>query len=500
MKQWFYIFVCCFISIGLSGQTSLEGRISDSETQEPIIGGSISLFLNGVLTTGTVTDIDGNYTLSNIDPGTYDVEVSYVGYSTQRQTGVILYAGKATRLDIEISAGLALDEVVVVEYAVPLIEQDNTTSGGIVTSEKIRNLPTKSINQLAATTAGISSIDGGAISVRGSRSNATDYYIDGIRVTSNLIPQTEIDQLQVITGGIEAKYGDVTGGIISITTKGPSSQFSGGLEIETSEVLDPYGYNLLNANLSGPILKNKEGNSILGFRLAGQYLLRQDDDPPAFGSYAVSPQKIAELEENPITFLQGTPISSAEFLQDGDAQLYSANLNERNERLDITGKIDARLTKNIDMTLSGSFRNAENQFTPGGWGLLNYENNPIFYSGAYRGNLRFRHRIGGSPLEQEGNTGFIRNASYILQGGYERSYSRTEDLRHQDRLFDYGHIGRFDVSWIPVAGESDYSGSPIPGVAHAGYLQVLEGYEPGMRNPVLANYNKGINPSDLLRV
>jgi outer membrane receptor for ferrienterochelin and colicin len=53
-------------------------------------------------------------------------------------------------------------------------------------------------------------------------------------VVSNLIPESEIDQLQVITGGIEAQYGDVTGGIISITTKGPSNAFSGGVEVETS--------------------------------------------------------------------------------------------------------------------------------------------------------------------------------------------------------------------------------------------------------------------------
>ena len=42
------------------------------------------------------------------------------------------------------------------------------------------------------------------------------------------IPQSEVDQLQVLTGGIEAKYGDVTGGIvISLTSKGPSEKFSG---------------------------------------------------------------------------------------------------------------------------------------------------------------------------------------------------------------------------------------------------------------------------------
>jgi outer membrane receptor for ferrienterochelin and colicin len=116
----------------------------------------------------------------------------------------------------------------------------------------------------------LSSIDGGDINIRGSRSNATDYYIDGIRVNGSLIPQSEIEQLQVITGGIEAKYGDVTGGLVSLTTKGPSSELTGAIEVETSELTDPYGYNLFSGNVSGPLIQIKKPNnpfSVSAFQL-----------------------------------------------------------------------------------------------------------------------------------------------------------------------------------------------------------------------------------------
>ena len=46
----------------------------------------------------------------------------------------------------------------------------------------------------------------------------------------------DIDQLQVATGGLGAEFGDVTGGVISIFTKGPASKFSGGIEMETSGI------------------------------------------------------------------------------------------------------------------------------------------------------------------------------------------------------------------------------------------------------------------------
>ena len=73
--------------------------------------------------------------------------------------------------------------------------------------------------------------------MRGSRSNATTYYVDGIKVVGNSnVPTSAIEQITVVTGGLPAKYGDATRGIVSITTKGPSNKTFGGLEIESSSL------------------------------------------------------------------------------------------------------------------------------------------------------------------------------------------------------------------------------------------------------------------------
>ncbi len=100
----------------LSAQTSIEGKVTDAETGEPIIFGNVALYKNDVLITGTETDLDGNYSIPNIDPGTYDVEASYIGYTAQRQAGVVIFAGKAIRLDFELGTGVILDEVVITDY------------------------------------------------------------------------------------------------------------------------------------------------------------------------------------------------------------------------------------------------------------------------------------------------------------------------------------------------------------------------------------------------
>ncbi len=498
LPLWF-AFCFGFAFVG-QAQTSLTGKITDEESNEPLPFCTVGLFQNGVQKNSTGTDIDGNYTFTNIDPGTYEIFVSYTGYPEQRINNVLVRAGKAERLDIKMSnqQGVLIDEIVVKEYRVPLVEVDNTTTGGTLTSEQIRQLPTRNINALAATTAGIASSDeGGAITIKGSRSNATDYYVDGIRVQSNLVPETEIDQMQVITGGIEAKYGDVTGGIISITTKGPSEKFSGGVEAESSNFLDPYDNSLVGFNVSGPILKNADNRSILGFRFSGRYTTRLDDDPPAVDVFRIREDKLAELESNPVIDIGGNAFVAADFLKEEDVVALDARPFEEQERFDFTGKIDARLTREIDITFTGAYSNNENQFTPGGWRLLNSHNNPFATTETFRGNFRFRHRIGGGsdPSASSGRrsrAGIFQNISYTLQAGYEKALSDQSDQRHGGNYFDYGYVGNFDIEWVPTFLELFNPETQEFFLFHTDYRQVLRNYTPGDINPVLANYNLGM--------
>ncbi len=258
MKQIYLCLILMFITSAVFAQTSLEGKLKDKETGEPILFGTVALYKNGILITGAESDVDGNFYVSDVEPGTYDVEVKYLGYSDMMTTGVFLKAGQTTRLNFDmIVSGVILEEAIITAYRNPLVNVDNTTTGTVISSEKIGALPVKGLNSIVATSAGVATQDGSDPSIRGSRSNETVYIIDGIR-TFGSVPQSEIDQLQIITGGIEAKYGDVTGGIISLTTKGPSDKFSAGFDIETSKYLDPYGYNLGMGYLSGPILKTKK--------------------------------------------------------------------------------------------------------------------------------------------------------------------------------------------------------------------------------------------------
>jgi len=197
MKTIMLLLAACLCGVAAFSQASLYGKATDANTGEPLLFASVSLYRNGVLLAGTETDFDGNYIFSNIEPGKYDVELSYVGYEKQRISGVQVLAGQANQLDIELSsAGVVLEEIVVTEYKVPLVEQDHTTSGAVITSDKIRNLPTRNLNKLSAATSGRERRksrkgEGETITMRGARPDATTYYIDGVRVESGRMPEAK---------------------------------------------------------------------------------------------------------------------------------------------------------------------------------------------------------------------------------------------------------------------------------------------------------------------
>ncbi len=104
-----WLLLSCFVMIGVAGfaQKSVSGIITDADNGEPLIGASI---LAKGTTVGTITDIDGSYSL-NVPEGTEAIVVSYTGYSDQE-----ILIGDRTTIDVGLGAGTILDEVVVVGY------------------------------------------------------------------------------------------------------------------------------------------------------------------------------------------------------------------------------------------------------------------------------------------------------------------------------------------------------------------------------------------------
>jgi outer membrane receptor protein involved in Fe transport len=496
----------------LAQGVTLTGKVVD-EKGEPLPFATIAVIKNGIPKTGGQTDIDGAYRINNIDPGSYEVNCTMVGMTTQTVNGVKLTSG-IIPLNFKMTEdGKVLGTVVITTYKVPLVKIDQTSQGGTLTSEQIRALPTRDVNALAAITAGVSSnAKGDELNFRGSRKDGTNYYIDGIRVRGNSIPANEIEQLQVITGGIDAKYGDVTGGIISISTKGPARKFTGGLEVETSQGLDAFGSNFFAGNLSGPIItrtytdktNTKVKETVLGFRMSGQVRQNLDKDPSAVPVYKVKSDVLKQLEEHPYTTIgTGTRVASAERLGKESFDVLKINPGNTFAQYDFTGKLDARLNKAMDVTLSGALFRSEDEINPSegspskSWQVFNSDYNPMQVRDRYRVNFRFRHKLGGGTQNTEGSKRTsgttIENAQYQLQAGFEQLGFSVSDSRHGNNFFNYGYIGNFRTDYVPVFA------TDTAGTRHIGFRKTFTGYDLSDVNRVLANYNRDANgkPLDL---
>lgn len=512
MKRFLLTLAGMVLSIGLYAQTGeIQGKVVDPANGEGLPFATVTVTVNGNLV-GAQTDFDGFYSIKPVPPGTYTLTAKYLGYQTTVTEGVVVNPDKITFADLEMAEeSTVLAEVIVKSYKVPLIKPDETSTGGTMTKEDIENLPTRNVQSIASTTAGVYQADeGSGLNVKGSREASTDYYIDGIKVRgSTALPASAIEQLNVVTGGVPARYGDATGGIINITTRGPSSKFAGGLEAVTSQFLDPYGYNLVTGSISGPILFKNKGTDterpILGFFFAGEYLTEEDDDPSALGIFQIKEERLAEIVENPLVISpQGQGLLPAvEFLTAEDFETVDARTNVAKTEINATGKIDFQPVPNLNFTIGGNYHHREGGLLALSGGFKNfvrrYEpfNNghiPNFVEDDYRGFVRFTQRFGGRQNAgaegEESTASTLQNAYYSIQFDYTKSLRNLSDPVHGDNFFDYGYVGRFNQEREALYAQQDVEVGTTNGQTATVNARVFQGfagtgisYEPGNVNP-----------------
>ena len=437
-----------------TGSGTIKGKIVDKKTQEPISFANIIVEVGGVQVGGSTTDFDGNFTIKPVPPGKVDLKASFVGYKPFMYRGIIISPDKITFQNVELEASTTtLNEIEVVDYKVPLISKDQTTSGGTVTSEEISKMANKSAASVATTVGGVTTdANGNITSMRGQRTSGTVYYIDGMRVTgSNSLPQSAIEQVEVILGGTPAAYGDATGGIINVTTKGPSKEFSGGIDLQTSQLLDPYGYNRLGLNFTGPLVSKKDTargikTPIMGFFIAGDLIYQKDGAPAAFPLYKVTDDVQNSLSVSPLRLYgqNNAVFYNSEFLTYDQMEKTKSTLNSANTNINVSGKLDFRVTRGINLSVGGTFQYYDNRNFSFANSLMNWSNNSHSNGYTWRVNGRFTQRF---PTGTDSKN-FVKNIYYSIGADFTRVFNKTEDAEHKNNYFHYGYVGSFATHTI----------------------------------------------------
>jgi outer membrane receptor protein involved in Fe transport len=277
------------IAYAQSGVGKISGKIIDADTQEPLIGANI-IVLNTNL--GAATDIEGNYFILNVTPGTYDVKFSYVGYAPKTIQKVRMVANITYELNVELSTDFSLPDIVI--EGKKLFEQNATNTVKVIDSDQISRLPVRGVSSLASLQSGVVIAEGNGgqdgnaeINVRGGRGSEVLYIVDGVpqnnlynRGNVSQVSNIAIDQISFQVGGFEAKYGQSQAGIVSVTTKSGQPYYSLHLDLVSSEWpgTDDYGYNLYSGSFSGPIIPGIPEHTIF---LSGESGYFADADPPA---------------------------------------------------------------------------------------------------------------------------------------------------------------------------------------------------------------------------
>ncbi len=293
------IFVSTFSWASITG--SVSGVVTDSSGAVIANAQVVAIDTQTGVRMSVTTDSKGFYSFPSLPVGTYDIEISQVGFKTFRQTGLVIDANSALRADATLTVGTANEKIEVSTDSVH-VETESTQMGEVISGKTITAMPLngRAFTDLLALQPGVSPytsaqttgtgmagvndrpVDGGlnsgSQSVNGQREAANGFMVNGSNVEEGktngaaIIPNLDsIAEFRIITNNFDAEYGNYSGGQINVVTKSGSNNFHGsGFEFLRNTSLDAKNYfsnpgdptpvfrqNQFGGTFGGPLIKNK---------------------------------------------------------------------------------------------------------------------------------------------------------------------------------------------------------------------------------------------------
>lgn len=205
----------------LLGQTTgkIAGKVIDEETGEPLAGSNVVIVGT---TMGAATEIDGSYFILNVPAGKYNIQATYLGYQKVVQEDVIVNSGKTTTTDFKLKSSAVQQQVVIIRAVRPDVERDKTSTSTVIRAEDVQQIAgMRDINDVIGLAADVT--DG---HFRGGRSNEEYYTLQGMGIVNPFDASaafrpilSAVEEVDVITSGFGAQYGNAQSGVVNITMK-----------------------------------------------------------------------------------------------------------------------------------------------------------------------------------------------------------------------------------------------------------------------------------------
>ncbi len=284
----------------------IRGKVTDRQSGEALIGANVIVVGTSA---GAASDLNGEYVIVNVDPGTYQLKASFVGYQPITLSNIRVNADLTTEANFQLAAEGVTLQVVEITAERPLVNKNATNAVRITTGDDITNIPVRGLNNVIALSAGVVLQDN-AVFIRGGRQDEVGFYLEGVPITNPMvggravtIVQDALEEIQVQAGGYNAEFGGANSGIIQQQLRSGTTAWKGSLQYTTDNIgfnskangFDGkrrlgsywYGYNELTSTLSGPVGSDK-------IRLFGLFNYNYQRDPLPQGFPGINLGKIGD--------------------------------------------------------------------------------------------------------------------------------------------------------------------------------------------------------------
>lgn len=511
------LFLAVAAAIPLHAQvanSSIEGLVVDASTDQPEPLVTVAIWQAGQLVGGTSTDFDGKFEIKPVKPGVYDLRVTSVGFDTISITGINVRPGAIVSIPKErtrLTKGIVLGGITIYPWADELFRKEPDTKISLG-EEELRHMPTPNLTDQILNSTGYGKDDGsGNMYFNGMRDDASLVVVNGVKMPGGVpnLPKGAASDLSLILGGVPVEYGDVTGAVISVTTKAPTHTYRGSVDIMSSGTtmgnlgyvgLDAYGHNQVDFTLSGPLLRYakrtdpQKKQTLMGFFVAGNLVDRLDPRPSAVGAWKVKDEVLADLKVNPLRqgFTANSVIPNTDYLRLSDFEHVDVRPNTRQRGANLVGSIDVYTTSNTSLSFGGALNASRGNRYDYDHSLLDYENYAQQTSLDWNVFGRFSQSFKKDMTEadKDASSSLIKNASYTLQMDYTRNYFLRQNERFEDDFFQYGYLGKFTTIKTPDFAVGTDSITGIAGSIQQTYRDSLIMFTPSGANPELARFTQ----------
>jgi len=213
----------------------IAGIVKDQETGESLMGANV--LIDGT-SMGGAADMNGEYTILNVPPGTYSVTATVIGYARMTISNVRVRIDQTTRIDFSLAMEAVQGEAVQVVADANIIKEDVSSSVTAFSTDEVEELALSNINDVVELQAGVE--DG--LVIRGGEAGESLFQVDGITLRDprnnqpiSGIALSAIQEISIERGGFNAEYGQVRSGIINVVTKeGSKTEYHGSIQLKAS--------------------------------------------------------------------------------------------------------------------------------------------------------------------------------------------------------------------------------------------------------------------------